>query len=86
MKLAEVIKLAREYDPEGKRTLGVVTKCDDAARAESTDVVEKVLMQRESDVKLTLGFHCVVRINSLFHHSSFKEYASFRSRMSFDAR
>ena len=64
MKLAEVIKLAREYDPEGKRTLGVVTKCDDAARAESTDVVEKVLMQRESDVKLTLGFHCVVRINS----------------------
>ena len=38
---AEVMKLARKYDPDGKRTLGVVTKCDDAGRAESSDVVEK---------------------------------------------
>ena len=37
---AEVMKLARKYDPDGKRTLGVVTKCDDAGRAESADVVE----------------------------------------------
>ena len=40
--LCQVVKLARKYDPQGIRTLGVVTKCDDAARAESSDVVEKV--------------------------------------------
>ena len=37
----EVVKLAREYDPEGIRTLGVVTKCDDAANAEASDIAEK---------------------------------------------
>ena len=37
----QVVKLARKYDPEGIRTLGVVTKCDDAAKAEASDVVEK---------------------------------------------
>eukprot|EP00438_Fugacium_kawagutii_P027207 Skav221310 [mRNA] locus=scaffold2901:20303:23715:+ [translate_table: standard] len=57
---AEVVKLARKYDPDGIRTLGVVTKCDDAANAEASDLVEKVLMKRESDVRLELGFHCVV--------------------------
>eukprot|EP00438_Fugacium_kawagutii_P031025 Skav201411 [mRNA] locus=scaffold83:75572:77704:+ [translate_table: standard] len=57
---AEVVKLARKYDPEGDRTLGVVTKCDDAAKAEASDIVEKVLMTRPSDVRLEMGFHCVV--------------------------
>ncbi|CAJ1349979.1 unnamed protein product [Effrenium voratum] len=57
---AEVIKLARKFDPAGQRTLGVVTKCDDAAKAEASDIVEKVLMTRDSDVRLALGFHCVV--------------------------
>ncbi|CAE7298364.1 DRP4C, partial [Symbiodinium sp. CCMP2456] len=57
---AEVVKLAREYDPEGIRTLGVVTKCDDAANAEASDIVEKVTMSRDSDVRLAFGFHCVV--------------------------
>ena len=37
----QVVKLARKYDPDGIRTLGVVTKCDDAANAEHSDVVEK---------------------------------------------
>ncbi|CAJ1415542.1 unnamed protein product, partial [Effrenium voratum] len=55
-----VIKLARKFDPAGLRTLGVVTKCDDAAQAEASDIVEKVLMTRDSDVRLALGFHCVV--------------------------
>lgn len=57
---AEVVKLAREYDPEGIRTLGVVTKCDDAANAEASDIAEKVTMSRDSDVRLAFGFHCVV--------------------------
>ena len=39
----QVVKLARKYDPDGIRTLGVVTKCDDAANAEASDVVEKAL-------------------------------------------
>ena len=37
----QVVKLARKYDADGVRTLGVVTKCDDAANAEASDVVEK---------------------------------------------
>jgi hypothetical protein len=37
----QVVKLARKYDPDGIRTLGVGTKCDDAANAEASDVVEK---------------------------------------------
>eukprot|EP00438_Fugacium_kawagutii_P027205 Skav221308 [mRNA] locus=scaffold2901:400:2052:+ [translate_table: standard] len=39
--MRQVVKLARKYDPEGVRTLGVVTKCDDAAVAEASDIVEK---------------------------------------------
>ena len=38
---AQVVKLARKYDPDGIRTLGVVTKCDDAANAEASDIVKK---------------------------------------------
>lgn len=40
----QVVKLARKYDPDGIRTLGVVTKCDDAANAEASDVVEKAFV------------------------------------------
>ena len=36
-----MVKLARKHDPDGIRTLGVVTKCDDAANAEASDVVQK---------------------------------------------
>lgn len=57
---AEVVELAKKYDPDGERTLGVVTKCDDVAKTESSDIVEKVLMERTDDVRLELGFHCVV--------------------------
>ena len=43
---AEVVKMARAHDPEGKRTLGVITKCDDAARAEASDIVAKASHER----------------------------------------
>ena len=33
--------MAKKYDPDGERTLGVVTKCDDVAKMESSDIVEK---------------------------------------------
>lgn len=38
----QVVKLVRKHDPDGIRTLGVVTKCDDAANAEASDIVKKV--------------------------------------------
>ncbi|CAE6914669.1 DRP4C [Symbiodinium sp. CCMP2592] len=57
---AEVLKLASKFDPSGERTLGVVTKCDDDAKREASDLVDKVMMKRDLDVKLDLGFHCVV--------------------------
>ena len=41
------MKLARKYDPDGIRTLGVVTKCDDAANAEASDAVEKAVFLGE---------------------------------------
>jgi len=37
----KVVELAKKYDPDGERTLGVVTKCDDVAKTESSDIVEK---------------------------------------------
>ena len=33
--------MAKKYDPDGSRTLDVVTKCDDAANAEECDLAEK---------------------------------------------
>ena len=45
-----MVKLARKYDPDGIRTLGVVTKCDDAANAEASDVVEKAFALLRTDV------------------------------------
>lgn len=37
----QVIKLAKQYDPDGQRTLGVITKCDDAASVEAPDLRKK---------------------------------------------
>eukprot|EP00930_Biecheleria_cincta_P050656 TRINITY_DN35840_c0_g1_i1.p1 TRINITY_DN35840_c0_g1~~TRINITY_DN35840_c0_g1_i1.p1 ORF type:complete len:768 (+),score=165.84 TRINITY_DN35840_c0_g1_i1:91-2304(+) len=56
----EAIKLAQEQDPEGQRTLGVVTKCDEVPKDPGdTDIVEKINMQRQNDVQLHMGFHAV---------------------------
>jgi hypothetical protein len=57
---AEVISMAKKVDKDLSRTLGVVTKCDDAGNAKDSDIVEKVTMCRSSDVKLPHGFHCVI--------------------------
>ena len=53
---SEAIKLAKEVDPEGKRTLGVVTKVD--LCKEDTRVDEK-LKGGENSVQLALGFIAV---------------------------
>jgi hypothetical protein len=46
-----------QADPEGERTIGVVTKVDMVPRdLEDTDFLEKVRMERANDVKLKLGF------------------------------
>ena len=47
------MKLARKYDPDGIRTLGVVTKCDDAASAEASDIVDKAGFPISADQPVT---------------------------------
>lgn len=51
----EAIKYAREYDPEGKRTIGVVTKCD-LIPENDYDIVKKIKAERLDDIKLEMGY------------------------------
>ena len=50
---AEALKIAKEYDPQGTRTLGVVTKCD-LIKADS-DIVQRIKMEGKN-IHLELGF------------------------------
>lgn len=53
----ESLKIAREFDPEGQRTLGVVTKMD---RAEpGSDIISKLKGMGHGHIKLKLGFVAV---------------------------
>jgi dynamin 1-like protein len=54
---AEAIKLAQEVDPDGARTLGVVTKADMAPH--EMDIKSKLQMEGKNQVKLQLGFIAV---------------------------
>lgn len=54
---AEALRIAQKYDKDGKRTIGVVTKCD--LVPEKSDILHKIRMDRPSDVKLSLGFIAV---------------------------
>lgn len=54
---SEALQIAQTYDKEGKRTIGVISKCDLVPN--SSDIVEKIRMVRENDVKLSLGFIAV---------------------------
>lgn len=54
---SEALKIAQTFDRNGNRTIGVVSKCD--LVPDSSDVVEKIRMTRDSDVKLALGFIAV---------------------------
>lgn len=56
-RFSEALKLAMQHDPEGRRTLGVVTKADMVS--EDCDILSKMRMERPSDVKLALGFIAV---------------------------
>lgn len=51
---SEALRIARTYDMEGNRTIGVISKCDQIQ--ENSDIVQKIRMSRDSDVKLALGF------------------------------
>ncbi len=46
---AEALKIARDYDKDGMRTLGVATKCD--VLPDYSDIVEKLHCTRDSDIK-----------------------------------
>ena len=54
---AEAIALAKKYDPEGRRTLGVVTKVDNVQTG--CGIKAKLMMDR-GQVQLQLGFIAVV--------------------------
>ena len=53
---SEAIKLAKEVDPEGKRTLGVITKVD---LCKSDTKIEDKLRGEDNNVHLSLGFIAV---------------------------
>lgn len=53
----EALKLAQEVDPDGSRTLGVVTKVD-LIPADS-DIVQKLRVERGNDIDLRLGWIAV---------------------------
>lgn len=51
---AEALKIAMQHDPDGVRTLGVISKIDNVPK--DSDIVKKIKMQRSNDVKLAMGF------------------------------
>lgn len=54
---SEALRIAQTFDKDGNRTIGVISKCD--LVPENSDVIQKIQMTRESDVKLALGFIAV---------------------------
>lgn len=54
---SEALRLAQKYDAEGSRTIAVVSKCDLVPN--KSDILNKIRMTRDSDVKLALGFIAV---------------------------
>lgn len=53
----ESIKIAKEFDPNGERTLGVVTKIDRVEQG--TDIISKLKGEGKGHIKLKLGFVAV---------------------------
>lgn len=51
------LKLAKDADPSGERTIGVVTKVD--CLPSNSDIVQKIRMERATDVELAQGFIAV---------------------------
>ena len=51
---SEALKLAKEVDPAQTRTIGVVTKIDTIQN--DSDIVLKLRAERDTDIKLTLGW------------------------------
>lgn len=51
---SEALRIAQTYDPGGSRTIGVISKCD--LVPDKSDILGKIQMTRENDVKLSLGF------------------------------
>lgn len=54
---SEALKLAKEVDPDQKRTIGVVTKIDTIQQ--DSDILQKLRMERPSDIQLALGWIAV---------------------------
>ncbi|CAF3175344.1 unnamed protein product [Rotaria socialis] len=66
----ESFTIAREIDPEGERTIGVITKSDLAANNDT--LIQQLLMDRPDVLHLTLGF-IVVRNRSTDENISLED-------------
>ena len=53
----KALRLAKNYDPDGVRTIGVVTKVD--GLLPDSDILEKMNMSRDGDVRVEQGFIAV---------------------------
>lgn len=53
---ADAIKLAKEYDKEGKRTFGILTKMDDFNSETSDSVKNAIKVVKNESYKLRLGY------------------------------
>lgn len=54
---SEALRIAQQYDPNGTRTIGVVSKCDMVPP--NSDILDKMHMNRPTDIKLALGLIAV---------------------------
>lgn len=70
----EAIKLAQEVDPEGNRTLGVITKLD----LYPESIVDKINMTK-GNVQLKLGF---IAVKNKSHNSNFTSLKTLRTEES----
>ena len=60
--IAEAIKLAKRYDPDGIRTLGVVTKVD---YVQPGSIIKAKLRMEQAQVQLHLGFIAIINRNAI---------------------
>jgi hypothetical protein len=67
-----ILKRARDVDPEGLRTLGVITKPDTLPRGSKSEA-DFINLASNDDIKFCLGWHVVKNRDYDSHQSSTKE-------------
>jgi GTPase SAR1 family protein len=64
-----VLRRAREVDPQGKRTLGIITKPDTLSKGSGSEAAF-LSLARNDDVKFELGWHVVKNLDTSIKNSS----------------